>query len=140
MNTICPLQGFQKAHGALLMASSGRSCLTTAAPSLQGFQADQGALRGFVLMEADDRLRYFPADALPAAPVARFAALFEARPRWAADDIAPFLDGVQVGTRDSVIAPGVPIDRATSPHGGLLPGHPSLRSLRRAALPRGGPH
>jgi Sister chromatid cohesion protein Dcc1 len=71
---------------------------------LQGFQADQGALRGVALMEAEDRLRYFPADALPAAPAARFAALFEARPRWAADDISPFLDGMQVGTRDSVTA------------------------------------
>lgn len=54
-------------------------------------------------MEAEDRLRYFPADALPAAPAARFAALFEARPRWAAGDITPFLDGMQVGTCDAVI-------------------------------------
>ena len=53
-------------------------------------------LRGVALCEAEDRLRYFPADELPAAPAARFAALFAARPRWAADDITPFLDGMQV--------------------------------------------
>ena len=68
-----PLQGFQSDYGALPAA-------THVSPLLQGFHADEGALRGVALLEAEDRLRYFPADALPAAPAARFAALFAARP------------------------------------------------------------
>ena len=94
-----PLQGCQAPRGALRTASSQYRSRDEPTLALQGFQADQGALRGVALPEAEDRLRYFPADALPAAPAARFAMLFEARPRWAADDISPFLDGMQVGPR-----------------------------------------
>lgn len=63
---------------------------------LQGIEADEQMLRGVALSEPEDQLRFFPADALPTKPAERFAAIFAARPRWAAADIAAYLEGMQV--------------------------------------------
>jgi len=62
---------------------------------LQGIEPDESVLRGEALAESEDRVRSFPAGALPTQPAARFAALFAARRRWAAADILPYLQGVQ---------------------------------------------
>ncbi|KAI0356391.1 hypothetical protein OH77DRAFT_1589352 [Trametes cingulata] len=45
-------------------------------------------------------LTYFPSSALPNDPAARFAELFLARPRWQADEIAPFLADVAVDAKE----------------------------------------
>ena len=40
-----------------------------------------------------------PAGALPKAPRARFAALFAVKPKWAADELAPYLADVVSGAQ-----------------------------------------
>ena len=45
-------------------------------------------------------LTYFPSSELPVDPGARFAELFLARPRWKADEIAPFLADIAVDTKE----------------------------------------
>lgn len=45
-------------------------------------------------------LSYFPSSALPSDPAARFADLFLTRPRWKAEDIAPFLEDIVVDNKD----------------------------------------
>ncbi|KAF8068237.1 dscc1 [Scenedesmus sp. PABB004] len=44
----------------------------------------------------EPRLRSLPARSLPAAPGARFAALFAAQPRWTREQLDPYLAGMQV--------------------------------------------
>ena len=43
------------------------------------------------------RVRHFPAQQLPSAPAARFAALFAAQPRWTREQLDPYLEGLKVG-------------------------------------------
>jgi len=45
-------------------------------------------------------LNYYPASALPVEPAARFADLFLTRPRWRADDIAPFLADIAINSKE----------------------------------------
>jgi len=45
-------------------------------------------------------LKYFPASALPVDPAARFAELFLTRPKWHADEIAPFLSDIAVNSKE----------------------------------------
>lgn len=45
-------------------------------------------------------LSYFPCSALPVDPPSRFIDLFLTRPRWKADDIAPFLSDIAVNSKD----------------------------------------
>ncbi|KAF7352720.1 Glutamine synthetase [Mycena venus] len=47
-----------------------------------------------------DLLTYFPSSALPVDPASRFVDLFLTRPRWKADDIAPFLSDIAINTKD----------------------------------------
>lgn len=47
----------------------------------------------------------FSVESLPKEPVARFRALFAARPEWKIDDLNPYLDGLQVGW--SALVPGL---------------------------------
>lgn len=55
------------------------------------------ALAGEALVEAEaGSLRAFPEAALPAGAPERFAALWAARPLWAATDIEPYVAGLQV--------------------------------------------
>ena len=51
-------------------------------------------LRGELLLEHGE-LRAFSAAALPKAPAQRFSALFAHRKIWAADDIAPYMSGLE---------------------------------------------
>ena len=45
-------------------------------------------------------LLYFPSSALPSDPAARFTDLFLTRPRWKAEEIAPFLADIVVDAKD----------------------------------------
>ncbi|KAH9176582.1 sister chromatid cohesion protein Dcc1 [Lactarius sanguifluus] len=45
-------------------------------------------------------LSYFPCAGLPVDPVARFSDLFLTRPRWKAEDIAPYLSDIAVDSKD----------------------------------------
>ncbi|CDO77688.1 hypothetical protein BN946_scf184969.g39 [Trametes cinnabarina] len=45
-------------------------------------------------------LTYFPSSALPVEPGARFSELFLTRPRWKADEIAPFLSDIAVDSKE----------------------------------------
>ncbi|KAJ7368384.1 sister chromatid cohesion protein Dcc1 [Mycena albidolilacea] len=49
---------------------------------------------------SSDLLTYFPSSSLPIDPPSRFIDLFLTRPRWKADDIAPFLSEIAVNTKD----------------------------------------
>ncbi|KAJ7498832.1 sister chromatid cohesion protein Dcc1 [Mycena latifolia] len=51
-------------------------------------------------MNGGDMFTYFPSSALPVDPPSRFIDLFLTRPRWKADDIAPFLSDIAVNTKD----------------------------------------
>ncbi|KAJ6598979.1 sister chromatid cohesion protein Dcc1 [Mycena vulgaris] len=51
-------------------------------------------------MDGGDMLTYFPSSALPVDPPSRFIDLFLTRPRWKAEDIAPFLSDIAVNTKD----------------------------------------
>ncbi|KAF8195807.1 sister chromatid cohesion protein Dcc1, partial [Mycena galopus ATCC 62051] len=53
-----------------------------------------------VALGSSDLLTYFPSSALPVDPASRFIDLFLTRPRWKADDIAPFLSDIAVNTKD----------------------------------------
>lgn len=63
--------------------------------SMQDMSPDLSMLRGEVLVEAG-QLHAFSAAALPKAPAQRFAALFAHRPIWPADDIPPYMLGLEV--------------------------------------------
>lgn len=55
---------------------------------------DPSWLRGVALEETvggEERLRYMPAEAMPLDPVERVKRLFEARRRWAFEEVAPYL-------------------------------------------------
>lgn len=58
---------------------------------------DLSMLRGEVLVEAG-HLHAFSAATLPKAPAQRFAALFAQRPIWPAEDIPPYMAGLEVRT------------------------------------------
>ena len=45
-------------------------------------------------------LTYFPRNALPTDPTARFAELFLTRARWRATDISPFLEDIAVDAKE----------------------------------------
>ncbi|KXN89658.1 putative sister chromatid cohesion protein DCC1 [Leucoagaricus sp. SymC.cos] len=47
-----------------------------------------------------DHLTFFPSSELPKDPAQRFADLFLTRTRWKGDDIAPFLGGIAVNSKD----------------------------------------
>ncbi|KAJ7665539.1 hypothetical protein B0H17DRAFT_1162678 [Mycena rosella] len=51
-------------------------------------------------MNGGDMLTYFPSSDLPVDPPSRFIDLFLTRPRWKAEDIAPFLSDIAVNTKD----------------------------------------
>ncbi|KAJ7129580.1 sister chromatid cohesion protein Dcc1 [Mycena epipterygia] len=51
-------------------------------------------------MGGSDMLTYFPSSALPVDPPSRFIDLFLTRPRWKAEDIAPFLSDIAINTKD----------------------------------------
>ncbi|KAJ6485139.1 sister chromatid cohesion protein Dcc1 [Mycena vitilis] len=64
-------------------------------PLLSGnYLVSAGALGG------GDMLIYFPSSALPVDPPSRFIDLFLTRPRWKAEDIAPFLSDIAISTKD----------------------------------------
>ncbi|KAJ7276481.1 sister chromatid cohesion protein Dcc1, partial [Mycena haematopus] len=54
----------------------------------------------YLVSPGTDLLTYFPSSALPVDPASRFIDLFLTRPRWKADDIAPFLSDIAVNTKD----------------------------------------
>lgn len=66
------------------------------APCKQGMEANAAHLAGEAIAHDDGSLRRFPASELPPQPAARFVALFVERRRWAADDIKPYLAGLEV--------------------------------------------
>ena len=51
-------------------------------------------------LQTVSELVYFPASSLPFDPASRFADLFTTRPRWKAEDIAPFLADIVVDDKD----------------------------------------
>ncbi|KAJ6628699.1 sister chromatid cohesion protein Dcc1 [Mycena sp. CBHHK59/15] len=51
-------------------------------------------------MTGNEMLTYFPSTALPVDPPSRFIDLFLTRPRWKAEDIAPFLSDIAINTKD----------------------------------------
>jgi sister chromatid cohesion protein DCC1 len=51
-------------------------------------------------IHSGDMLTYFPSSDLPVDPPSRFIDLFLTRPRWKADEIAPFLSDIAVNTKD----------------------------------------
>lgn len=60
---------------------------------------DAAWLRGVALEEkagGEDRVRYLPADAMPLDPVERLRRLFDARKKWALEDMAPYLRCVDI--------------------------------------------
>ena len=66
---------------------------------LQGFSPSLELLRGHALFNGagnSGEIVSFPVEALPKEPVARFAALFIARPEWKIKDLNPYLEGLQV--------------------------------------------
>lgn len=66
----------------------------------QGFHPSIELLRGHVLLTGAGQaagIVPFSVESLPKEPVARFRALFAARPEWNIDDLKPYLDGLQVG-------------------------------------------
>jgi sister chromatid cohesion protein DCC1 len=46
------------------------------------------------------KVRYFPSADLPMDHAARFGSLFLARPRWRADEIAPFLSEIALDSKE----------------------------------------
>jgi hypothetical protein len=76
----------------------------------RGVAADPALLRGVALLEQHPTLgaayRHVPREALPPTAAARFAALLNERPKWALDEIEPYIrcvvrDRVLVRERDS---------------------------------------
>ncbi|KAJ7180177.1 sister chromatid cohesion protein Dcc1 [Mycena crocata] len=51
-------------------------------------------------LNTGETLVYFPSSALPVDPPSRFVDLFLTRPRWKAEDIAPFLSDIAINTKD----------------------------------------
>ncbi|KAJ6515809.1 sister chromatid cohesion protein Dcc1 [Mycena sanguinolenta] len=54
----------------------------------------------YLVAPGTELLTYFPSSALPVEPASRFIDLFLTRPRWKADDIAPFLSDIAISTKD----------------------------------------
>ena len=64
---------------------------------MQGMAPDLTLLHGEVLASGE-QLEAFSAASLPARPADRFAVLFAHRQQWAADDLKPYIAGLEVSS------------------------------------------
>ncbi|KAJ6539425.1 sister chromatid cohesion protein Dcc1 [Mycena capillaripes] len=79
----------------LLSVSIAKTHLTSSHTRDKGnYLVSPGSLAG------SDLLIYFPSSALPVDPASRFIDLFLTRPRWKADEIAPFLSDIAINSKD----------------------------------------
>lgn len=64
---------------------------------MQDVEISEDGLRGEALLDRSSQLlRRFPEGELPMTPAERFDALWAAQPRWPAQDIEPYVAGLQV--------------------------------------------